>query len=61
MLDEKNMDLVVFNDVSRADIGFDAGDNEVVIVSHDGERVVPKASKSTIAAVILDEAERLLA
>jgi phosphopantothenoylcysteine decarboxylase/phosphopantothenate--cysteine ligase len=61
MLDEKNVDLVVFNDVSRTDIGFDAGDNEVVIVSHDGERAVPKASKSTIAAVILDEAERLLA
>ena len=31
MLDEKNADLVVYNDVSRADIGFDATENEVVL------------------------------
>ena len=29
----KQVDLLVFNDVSRADIGFDATDNEVVLVS----------------------------
>src|SRR5207253_4883995 len=28
MLDEKNADLVVYNDVSRDDIGFDAAENE---------------------------------
>ena len=28
---DKNADLVVFNDVSRADIGFDAAENEVVL------------------------------
>jgi phosphopantothenoylcysteine decarboxylase/phosphopantothenate--cysteine ligase len=61
MLDEKNVDLVVYNDVSRADIGFDAADNEVVLVTRDGERRVPKASKAAIAAAILDEAEKLLA
>ena len=33
MLDDKNADLVVFNDVSRADIGFDAAENEVVLVT----------------------------
>ena len=60
MLDEKNADLVVFNDVSRADIGFDSAENEVVLVSRDGERQVAKASKPAIAAAILDEAERLL-
>jgi phosphopantothenoylcysteine decarboxylase/phosphopantothenate--cysteine ligase len=60
MLEEKNVDLVVFNDVSRADIGFDAAENEVVIVSRTGERVVPKAAKALVAAAILDEAERLL-
>ena len=43
MLDDKNADLVVFNDVSRADIGFDAAENEVVLVSRDGDRHVPKA------------------
>ena len=57
----KAVDLVVFNDVSREDIGFDAGDNEVVIVSSEGDRIVEKAPKSSIAAAVLDEVERLLA
>jgi phosphopantothenoylcysteine decarboxylase/phosphopantothenate--cysteine ligase len=60
MLDEKNVDLVVYNDVSRADIGFDAAENEVVLVTRSGERRVPKASKQRIAAAILDAAEGLL-
>ncbi len=60
MLTDKNVDLVVYNDVSRADIGFDSRENEVVLVARDGERVVPKASKAAIAGEILDEVERLL-
>jgi phosphopantothenoylcysteine decarboxylase/phosphopantothenate--cysteine ligase len=60
MLDDKNVDLVVYNDVSRTDIGFDAAENEVVLVSRVGERRVPKASKQRIAAAILDAAEELL-
>jgi phosphopantothenoylcysteine decarboxylase/phosphopantothenate--cysteine ligase len=61
MLDDKHADLVVFNDVSRTDIGFDASENEVVLVGRDGERRLPKAAKSAIAAAILDAAEELLA
>jgi phosphopantothenoylcysteine decarboxylase/phosphopantothenate--cysteine ligase len=57
----KAVDLVVFNDVSRADIGFDAAENEVVIVSPAGDRAVDKAPKQRVAAAILDEVERLLA
>jgi phosphopantothenoylcysteine decarboxylase/phosphopantothenate--cysteine ligase len=60
MLDEKNVDLVVYNDVSRSDIGFDAAENEVVLVTREGERRIPKASKQLIAAAILDAAEELL-
>ena len=56
----KNADLFVFNDVSRSDIGFDASDNEVVLVSEDGEREVAKAPKRVIAAAVLDEVERVL-
>jgi phosphopantothenoylcysteine decarboxylase/phosphopantothenate--cysteine ligase len=56
----KNADLFVFNDVSRPDIGFDASDNEVVVVSGDGERTVPKAPKEVVAAAVLDEVERVL-
>ena len=56
----KAVDLIVFNDVAREDIGFDAADNEVVLVSAGGERAVAKASKARIAAAVLDEAEALL-
>ena len=59
-LRSKAVDLIVFNDVARDDIGFDAADNEVVIVSAEGERDVPRAPKPTIAAAVLDEVERLL-
>jgi phosphopantothenoylcysteine decarboxylase/phosphopantothenate--cysteine ligase len=60
MLETKNADLVVFNDVGRADIGFDAPDNEVTLVTRDRELTVPKARKDAVAAAILDEVERLL-
>jgi phosphopantothenoylcysteine decarboxylase / phosphopantothenate---cysteine ligase len=56
----KAVDLVVFNDVSRDDIGFDTAENEVVILANGSERVVAKADKSRIAEEILDEVERLL-
>ena len=46
MLDDKNADLVVYNDVSRADIAFEATDNEVVLVSRLAERRVEKAPKA---------------
>ncbi len=36
MLDSKNVDLVVYNDVGRDGIGFDAADNEVVLVTRRG-------------------------
>ena len=56
----KNADLFVFNDVSRADIGFDALENEVIVLSESGERHVDKAPKREVAAAVLDEVERLL-
>ena len=59
-LGRKNADLFVFNDVSRADIGFDSTDNEVTLVSGAGDRAVAKAPKDEIASAILDEVERLL-
>lgn len=60
MLETKNADLVVFNDVGRGDIGFEARDNEVVLVRRGGEHTVAKRSKQAIAAAILDEVEGLL-
>ena len=60
MLADKNLDLVVYNDVSVPGIGFDAPDNEVTLVSARGEHRLPKASKAEIAAGIVDEVERLI-
>ncbi len=59
-LERKRVDLVVYNDVSREGVGFDATDNEVVLVSSTGERRLPKAPKDQIAAAIVDTAEELL-
>jgi phosphopantothenoylcysteine decarboxylase/phosphopantothenate--cysteine ligase len=59
-LHRKGVDLVVYNDVSREDIGFDSEDNEVVLVGANGERSVAKAAKDRIAAAIVDAAEELL-
>ena len=61
----KGLDAVVFNDISRADIGFDAAENEVTILTsaHGNGAVaaehVPRASKELVAGAILDAVERL--
>ena len=60
MLADKNVDLVVYNDVSRTDIGFDSKDNEVVLITRDGEKRIAKAPKPRIAAAVLDAAVELL-
>ena len=59
-LANKRADLIVFNDVARDDVGFDAPDNEVVLVAAEGERRLEKAPKERIAAAILDEVVRRL-
>jgi len=59
-LQRKRVDLVVYNDVSRDDVGFDAEENEVVLVAAGTERTVAKAPKDRIAAAIVDAAEELL-
>ncbi len=42
-----------------ADIGFDSLENEVTLITADGDRLVPRAPKREIAAAVLDEVERL--
>jgi len=59
-LARKGSDLIVFNDVSRDDIGFDATENEVVLISKTGERRIQKAPKERIASEILDEIVKLV-
>jgi phosphopantothenoylcysteine decarboxylase/phosphopantothenate--cysteine ligase len=57
----KGSDLVVFNDVSRDDIGFDVDDNEVVLLTNGSEQHVAKAPKGEIAAAVFDVVERIVA
>ena len=64
-LGAKGLDAVVFNDISRSDIGFDSAENEVTIITSgngSGEIAsehVPRASKQEVAGAILDAVERL--
>ena len=53
-LRRKGLDAVVVNDVSAPGIAFDAPDNEVTIVTADGEEHVPRATKAAVAASVLD-------
>jgi phosphopantothenoylcysteine decarboxylase/phosphopantothenate--cysteine ligase len=59
-LEAKGSDLIVFNDVSRDDIGFDVSENEVVLVSATGERRIRRAAKERIASEIFDEIVKLV-
>jgi len=58
--ERKHVDVIVANDVSRADAGFEVDANAVTIVSADGAEPVPLQSKSGVAAAILNHVERLI-
>jgi phosphopantothenoylcysteine decarboxylase/phosphopantothenate--cysteine ligase len=58
--ERKHVDVIVANDVSRADAGFDVDANAVTIVDAHGVETVPLQSKSGVAAAILTHLERLL-
>ncbi|HEX7020546.1 MAG TPA: bifunctional phosphopantothenoylcysteine decarboxylase/phosphopantothenate--cysteine ligase CoaBC [Gemmatimonadaceae bacterium] len=56
----KAADLIVANDVSSADSGFDVDVNAAVLVSPTGEEPLPRQAKSEMARIILDRTEALL-
>jgi phosphopantothenoylcysteine decarboxylase / phosphopantothenate---cysteine ligase len=58
-LSAKGVDAVVFNDISRADIGFESELNEVTILTCDAEQAIARAPKQSIARAILDAVERV--
>jgi phosphopantothenoylcysteine decarboxylase / phosphopantothenate---cysteine ligase len=53
-MERKKLDMIVFNDISRTDIGFDSDFNEVRILTKDGDVLLERAPKETIAELILD-------
>jgi phosphopantothenoylcysteine decarboxylase/phosphopantothenate--cysteine ligase len=59
-LEEKRVDLIVANDVSRADAGFGVDSNAVTFVAPGGIERLPLQSKRRVAAAILDRVERLV-
>ena len=58
--EKKQVDLIVANDVSRLDAGFDVDENEVTLVGPGGAEHLPLQSKARVAAAVLDRVERLL-
>jgi phosphopantothenoylcysteine decarboxylase/phosphopantothenate--cysteine ligase len=56
----KKIDLIVANDVSLPDRGFDSEANAVTLIGAEGETAVTLQSKDRVAAVILDRIELLL-
>jgi phosphopantothenoylcysteine decarboxylase/phosphopantothenate--cysteine ligase len=59
-LASKQIDLIVANDVSRDDAGFDAETNAAYLIAADGEIEMPLQLKTELASKILDRIERML-
>ena len=59
-LRQKGVDLIVANDVSREDAGFDVDTNAVTLVTAAGVEELPLQAKSAVAAKILDRVEQFL-
>ena len=60
-LKHKNMDLIVFNDVTEAGSGFDVETNKVVIIDKKKESELPLLNKDDVADAILDRIVELRA
>jgi phosphopantothenoylcysteine decarboxylase/phosphopantothenate--cysteine ligase len=58
-LERKQLDAIVFNDVSQEGIGFDAEENEVTLVTDFRETVITKRGKDEVAAALIDEVQEL--
>ena len=56
----KHVDLIVANDVSRTDAGFESESNTVTLIAADGEHAVPMQPKAGVARAILDRVESML-
>jgi phosphopantothenoylcysteine decarboxylase/phosphopantothenate--cysteine ligase len=56
----KGIDLIVANDVTRSDAGFEVATNAVTIIGDDEEQALPVQSKDRVAAAVLDRVEAVL-
>ena len=53
-LSQKNLDLIVANDVSNKDIGFDSDENEVTLITKKEQKKIKKASKKIVSKKIVE-------
>ena len=59
-LKSKKLDMIICNDVSNSEIGFDSDDNEVYLITNDTEQLLAKTSKIKIAKKILQNIQPLI-
>ena len=60
-LEQKRVDLIVANDITSSDAGFDVETNRVSLVGHGATESLPLLAKSEVAAIVIDRVEHLLA
>ncbi|MEW6163072.1 MAG: bifunctional phosphopantothenoylcysteine decarboxylase/phosphopantothenate--cysteine ligase CoaBC [Nitrospirota bacterium] len=60
-LKEKDMDMIIFNDITETGSGFDVDTNSVVIIDREKEIRLPLMSKDSVADAILDRLVELRA
>jgi phosphopantothenoylcysteine decarboxylase/phosphopantothenate--cysteine ligase len=59
-LARKKIDMIVANDVARADAGFEVETNAATLISHDDAIELPLQSKQEMAGRILDRVASML-
>jgi phosphopantothenoylcysteine decarboxylase / phosphopantothenate---cysteine ligase len=58
-LTRKNADLIVLNDISNPEIGFESQENAITLIDSTSADPVPQASKDNIAEAILERVDQL--
>ena len=53
-LNNKILDLIVANDVSDKEIGFDSDENEVTLITHEEKQLIQKQNKRKISKNIIE-------
>jgi len=60
-LEQKNLDMIVANDISNKEIGFESDLNDVIIIHRNGKTLrTGKRSKLEISQIIMDEIEVII-
>ena len=53
-LSNKNLDLIIANDVSNKEIGFDSDDNEVTLITEKEKYLIERQNKRKVSKKIID-------